>query len=117
MRPELRPGPAQQQQRLTMPDLDARKGDHGWTVFDVARCARVEAVIWVRPGPLLWSGWRTQLEMRLFRIEHGTLSEPPIHRENKITVYPERRLVLFNEVDDTATDELAEVHHALPHHP
>ena len=83
--------------------LDARKGDTGYDIWDVARCCRVERVLWVDTDSATWAGYRRADEGR--PESHETVmrwiaGDAPIHQERRITVYPLRKLILFNELDD-----------------
>lgn len=71
--------------------LDARDGPKcwGWDVFDVATCRRPEHVVWVDDESATWGQWA-----------HNVFDEIIKHQERRITIYPARKLILFNEVDD-----------------
>jgi hypothetical protein len=72
--------------------LDARKGDSGWPCYDAKRCCMVERVLWVDDETAQW-GELTLSQAPPFLIDI-------VHKEERITIYPSRRLVIFNEVDD-----------------
>lgn len=86
--------------------LDARKGDTGWYVFDCARCCPVESVVWCDEETARW----------------GHVPPPgsdgcalTVHQEHRIRIYPERRLVLFNEVElDDEDAALSQEEHTCP---
>ena len=75
--------------------LDARNG-HGdaWYLYDIKRCRKVECAVWVNDETAQWGrytgctiAWEWEIETR---------------QEDRISIYPSRRLVLFNEVDDAS---------------
>ena len=75
--------------------LDARNG-HGdaWYLYDIKRCRKVECAVWVNDETAQWGrytgctiAWEWVIETR---------------QEDRISIYPSRRLVLFNEVDDAS---------------
>jgi hypothetical protein len=77
--------------------LDARNGDTGWPCYDAKRCHMVENVLWVNSGDATWG--------ELVGFDGGPRAPVPVvatHQEERITIYPSRRIVIFNEVDDGA---------------
>jgi hypothetical protein len=68
--------------------LDARQGDTGWPCYDAKRCRMVENVLWVDDQTARWG-------------EMKTIYWDVEHQEERITIYPSRRLVIFNQVDDS----------------
>lgn len=81
--------------------LDARLGDRHWYVWDVKRCRHVRECVWCDEESAQWGGFRQPYQADL----HGELALD-VHQEERIRIYPDRKLVLFNEVDDPAQDEL-----------
>lgn len=73
--------------------LDARSGQCGQhLVWDVRKCREVKNVVWVDDESAQWgeyTGAITNFELNI-----------TTHQEDRITIYRERRLVLFNEIDD-----------------
>lgn len=82
--------------------IDARIG-HGaaWSLYDIKRCRRVECAVWVNDETAQWGHYTGTTFTGEWLIE--TI------QEDRISIYPSRRLVLFNEVDDandTTTEQL-----------
>jgi hypothetical protein len=78
--------------------LDARTGDTGWYVFDCAKCRPVEEVVWCDEETARWG----QVLRDVPFVSHGTrlpFDALLVRQEQRIRIYPERRLVLFNEVE------------------
>ena len=75
--------------------LDARHGDFYWFVFDVKRCRKVRECVWCDDQTAEWGSLRRPIDL----APDGSLATDT-HREERITIYPEKRTVLFNEVDD-----------------
>lgn len=79
--------------------LSVERGDRDWSLWDVKRAYEPRGVLWVDDQIHQWcellvdDGW-----IGLGRVEE-------VHQEVRISIYPARRLVLFNEVDDAAPDE------------
>lgn len=70
--------------------LDARAGDMGWFVFDVKRLRAVPEAVWVDDQSARWGAYAfPSLSISLVELQ-----------EERIRIYPEKRLVMFNEVDD-----------------
>lgn len=84
--------------------LDARRGHRNWFVWDVKRCRPVKYCVWCDDETAQWGGF-----VQPFVPDLGGALLLETHQEDRITIYPERRLVLFNEVDapDQADSELA----------
>lgn len=74
--------------------LDARKGDVGWYVFDCARCRPVESVVWCDDETARWG---------YLLLRNAIL----VRQEQRISIYPQRRLVLFNEIELNGDEDLA----------
>jgi hypothetical protein len=75
--------------------LDARRGDTGYTVYDAKRCLFVSNdCLWVDSDTAQWG--------RMDRQASRSLCEPEteIMQEDRITIYLDHKLVVFNEVED-----------------
>ena len=77
--------------------LDARKGDIGWPCYDAKRCRMVPLVVWVDDADATWGEW-----------VRDPFPNTRTHQENRITIYPSRKLVIFNEVDDDVEEQAAQ---------
>lgn len=78
--------------------LDASDGHRGWSTYDAKRCCRVTGVVWVDDTTAQWGGY---VEPHV--IMDGRLVME-FHQEDRITIYVDRKLVVFNEVDDEESD-------------
>jgi hypothetical protein len=78
--------------------LDARNGNREWLVFDVKRCRQVREVVWCDDETAQWGRHMRDLSGRVL-MRHRTVVLQTV-QEDRITIYPTRKLVLFNEVDD-----------------
>ena len=87
--------------------LDARKGDVHYHCYDAKTCRIVKRVVWVNDETAQWGRY---LPPRLGAHELDLETV----QEDRITIYPDRRLVVFNEVDDSEPAESRETaaHHA-----
>jgi len=82
--------------------LHALNGDVGWSVYDSKRCCEVVGVQWVNSDTAQWGQIR-MITMFGLVVDVDTV---PI-QEERITIYPDRMLVIFNEVADN-TDQTVE---------
>lgn len=74
--------------------IDARKpGNYCWTVYDAKRCQSVKNVVWVNDETAQWAGYIKPYVV----VGHDLLLT--IQQEDRITIYPEKRLVIFNEIE------------------
>lgn len=81
--------------------LDAHKGDCDWNCYDAKRCRMVKDAVWVDDSDATW--WRAVL--RPPNLDVDTV------QEERIKIYPSRKLVVFNEIDGVADeqDQVADV--------
>jgi hypothetical protein len=88
--------------------LDARQGHVDFFVFDVKRMLVPRCVVWVNDETAQWG--QIVEPMTVFNDELNTVRR----QEDRITIYLERKLILFNEVDDQepAAQEAQHVLHA-----
>jgi hypothetical protein len=78
--------------------LDAQNGDTGWQCYDAKHCRMVPHVVWVDDETATWgcmTGATTPFDWIIETVQ-----------EDRISIYPSRRLVIFNEIDDKQTSEL-----------
>ena len=61
--------------------LDARKGDTGWNVFDVPRCAEVKCCVWVDSDTATYGAWGSHPGLL-----DAFLGEPPVHQAKLIRI-------------------------------
>lgn len=73
--------------------LDARRGDRA-DVYDAKTCRMVKDVVWLNDATAQWGRW--VLPPRPGACELVI----EVVQEDRITIYPARALVIFNEVDD-----------------
>lgn len=75
--------------------LDARKGDHSWYIYDAERCAPVPHVLWVDDA--------TNHYFQLF-VPHRFAIDGELDGQRltarKIQIYPDRKLIIINPVED-----------------
>lgn len=85
--------------------LDARKGDHGYTIWDAKRCREIKRfVMWVDDETAQWG--------QVFGFVDGVPVETTV-QEDRITIYLSRKLIIFNEVD-LGEPELSDVVASVP---
>jgi hypothetical protein len=77
--------------------LDARKGDTGWPCYDAKRCCMVEGVLWVDDATARWC--------QLVRVPGPPFIAEVDHQEDRITIYPTRRIVIFNEIEGVGDEQ------------
>lgn len=92
--------------------LDARVGHTGFTIYDAKRCGAVPNVRWVDSDSANWGEIDVSDSGRAFAILYGDLPEI-VHQEERISIYLERKLIIFNEVD-LDDDEDVEAENTLP---
>ena len=81
--------------------IDARNGHYAaWYLYDVKRCQKVQSAVWVNDETAQWGQYT--------RTTYGGEWIIETRQEDRISIYPSRRLVLFNEVDD-ASDTTTEM--------
>lgn len=86
--------------------LDARKGDVGYTVIDVRTGTSPQFVVWVNSDTAEWAQYNAE-GMRKALL--GLIDMPPaltLRKERRIDIFPEKKLVLFNMVDDDNQEDL-----------
>jgi hypothetical protein len=85
--------------------LDANNGDRDWPCYDARHCCMVPYVLWVDDATATWG----QLVKRM----GPPFLEEVVRKENRITIYQSRRLVVFNEIDgvNDEQDGVADVIH------
>lgn len=76
--------------------LDARQGHVDYFVFDVKRMIEPRCVLWVNDETAQWG--QIVEPTTVFNGELNTVR----NQEDRITIYLDRKLILFNEVDDQA---------------
>lgn len=74
--------------------LDARKGDTGWNVFDVPRCAEVKCCVWVDSDTATYAAWSEPLNLLELH-----LGNPPVHQAKLIRIDVAARTVLIDPVE------------------
>lgn len=77
--------------------LDGRKGDRPYQCYDAKTCRMVKQVVWVNDETAQWGRY----------VSHpvgGELLTEAV-QEDRITIYVARKLVVFNEVDDSEPAE------------
>lgn len=85
--------------------LDARKGDTRFRLYDAKRCLVPQGVVWVDTETAQWG----QTDYEASRLSHS--HETVTIQEESITVYLDKQLIVFNEVeDDSPSIEFAILH-------
>lgn len=84
--------------------LDARLGHTHYDVYDAKRCRRVKDVVWVSTETARWGEYDRSPAGMAHAYGTGFLKLIE-HQEDRITIYLDRRLVVFNEVDDSSDDK------------
>ncbi len=74
--------------------LDARKGDIHYHCYDAKTCRMVKVVVWVDDETAQWGRYLPP-KPGAYELDLETV------QEDRITIYLDRRLVVFNEVDDS----------------
>lgn len=78
--------------------LEAGPSVTGWSVYDAKLCCNVLGVVWVDDATAQWGGYAVP-----HIIVDGRLAME-FHQEDRITIYVDRKLVVFNEVEDSEDD-------------
>jgi hypothetical protein len=78
--------------------LDSRAGERGWHCYDAKRCCMVHQVVWVEEETATWG--------RLVSVPYPPFLTDKVIREERITIHHSRRLVVFNEIEDSSEDEI-----------
>jgi hypothetical protein len=78
--------------------LDARKGDVDWSVYDAKRCCMVKHVVWLDDETATWA--------ELVIVKRRPFLELILRQEDRITIYPSRRLVIFNGIDGVEDEQV-----------
>lgn len=74
--------------------LDARNGDTQFRLYDAKRCLVPERVVWIDTDTAQWG--QSDIEASRLSQNHETITI----QEDSITVYLDKRLIIFNEVED-----------------
>ena len=90
--------------------LDARKGHYPWNCWDAKRCCAPEHVVWVDDETAQWGQYIKQ-DREFIRVNGRVRID--VHQEDKITIYPDRRLVVFNEIPDCGDEAERKADEAL----
>ena len=77
--------------------LDARKGDVGWPCYDAKRCCMVDHVVWIDDQTATWC--------ELVKRADPPFIDEIVRQEERITIYPSRRLVIFNGIKGADDEE------------
>lgn len=75
--------------------LDARKGDRQYRCYDAKACRAVRGVVWVDDETAQWGHY-------VIRGREVTIK---VKQEESITIYQDRKLVVFNQVDDREKED------------
>lgn len=80
--------------------LDSRRGDTGWHAFDMATCSVPHGMVWVDDEIAAWGQYDTARSVLLLCAITGI--DVPIveHAERRIVIYPERKFILLNPIED-----------------
>lgn len=84
--------------------LDAHKGDRDWSCYDAKRCRMVKDAVWVDDSDATWG----MAVLRPPNLDIDTV------QEERITIYPSRKLVVFNEIDDQGAKDESEADAVSP---
>lgn len=74
--------------------LDGRRGDHGWFVWHVERCAPVRRVVWIDDETCEWT------EYSFPYVVANREPSTTLHKAKRIWIIPPRKLALINPLDD-----------------
>jgi hypothetical protein len=84
--------------------LDSRSGDRDYVCYDAKQCCVVKGVVWVDSETARWA--RYDMSAAGIARAHATGHLTQIEQqEQRISIYIDRRLVVFNEVDDNSGDK------------
>lgn len=79
--------------------LDADRGDTGWYVWDCERCLKMRWIVWLNDETAEFVVVVVNFAGSLVRgNDGGVLRERKQAR--RIDIYPEKKLVLFNQIED-----------------
>lgn len=88
--------------------LDSRNGDKA-RCYDAKRCCEVVDVVAVDDQTAQWIG--VVSPRQLAADGSGYITE--VHQEDRITIYRDKGLVIFNEVDDPSPIEVTDVREVI----
>lgn len=84
--------------------IEAGRGVHGWTVFDVPHCCALKNVVWVDDEAHAYCVHRRDL------FVPGMTELPREVREvRRVLILPDHRLVLIDPIDDDEPESVADV--------
>ena len=72
--------------------LDARKGDTGWFVYDAEACRKIEYAVWFDDETAQYGVYDG--------LFFALVGEPTTIQAKRIVIYPDRKLVIVNPVED-----------------
>ena len=81
--------------------LDAREGHTNYFVYDTKSCREVREAVWVDDTLAQWGRYLP------YNGVTGLLTEAV--QEDRVTIYMEKHLVIFNEVDEETPDTVLEL--------
>lgn len=83
--------------------IDSRDGATGYRIYDAKRCCNVEHVIWVDTRTAKWG----EIDHKETRLNRRLVVRTV--QEERITVYPQSKLIIFNEIADDSPSDAVEI--------
>jgi hypothetical protein len=80
--------------------LDSRNGDRDWPVYDAEAMRFLKDVVWVDDMEAMYGKLKEPIS-----VVNGELVLET-HRARRIVIYPSRRLVVVNPVEDEADEQI-----------
>ena len=71
-----------------------------WNAWDCERCVDVKQVVWADEESAQWGRYARDSTGKHLRTESGDALVCETIQERRIDIYPEQRLVLFNQIED-----------------